>query len=60
FTYQERYYFGCEKWLFSWCYQRFERVIYDRSFIHTWTSIKYNLTKKEYRWLKAEIDNFVK
>ncbi|MEO0936430.1 MAG: hypothetical protein AAFY21_22755, partial [Cyanobacteria bacterium J06641_2] len=52
--------FICQKWLLSLRYQDIEEDVSEKQFQKTLKSIKYNLTKKEYRWLKAEIDNFVR
>ena len=41
-------------------YQSFEEDVYETRFQKTLKSIKSNLTKKEYKWLKSEIDNFIK
>ena len=52
--------FICQKWLLFLRYQSFEEDVYETRFQKTLKSIKSNLTKKEYKWLKSEIDNFIK
>ena len=63
--YQKYHLFSCQKIIFYWRYHIFDKTYYFRNNTYqkqlrkTLNSIKFNLTKNEYRWLKAEIDNFV-
>ena len=54
------YTFIFQKWLSFLLYLNYKRKLNKRNFFKRLKSIKYNLTTNEYRWLKAEIDNFVK
>ncbi|MEO1378694.1 MAG: hypothetical protein AAFW70_31475, partial [Cyanobacteria bacterium J06635_10] len=54
------YIFNCKKWLLRWRYQNFSDKINQSKFKNTLDSIECNLTSKEYKWLKAEINKFVK
>lgn len=63
----ENYYiFACQKSLFSLRYRNSQkRCSFDNKVLETIlrkkiSSIKFNLTVEEYRWLKSEIDNFIK
>ncbi len=59
YKYDNRYYFHCQKWLLSWCYQRHKIAIHTEPFISTWMSLTFNLTSTERTWLKTEINSFV-
>ena len=56
----DSYIFICKKWLSFVLYQNIKAKVHEKCFKNTLKSIKNNLTVKEYQWLKAEIDNFVK
>ncbi|AFY59014.1 serine/threonine protein kinase [Rivularia sp. PCC 7116] len=53
------YIFSCTKWLLPWRYQKFISKINQPRFKTTLHSIGCNLTPKEYRWIKTEINNFI-
>ena len=57
---KNHYIFTCKKWLLRCRYQHFSYKINQPVFKNTLNSIKCNLTPKEYKWLKAEINKFVK
>lgn len=59
FKEKDCYIFSCEKWLLRWRYQNFNYKIDQAEFKTTLDSIGCNLTPKEYKWLKAEINKFV-
>lgn len=54
------YLFICKKWLLFWRYQNFIYKINQPEFETTLNSIEFNLTPREYKWLKSEINKFVK
>ena len=60
FKEKDCYIFNCKKWLLSWRYQNFNNKVNQGKFKTTLDSIGCNLTPKEYKWLKAEINKFVK
>ncbi|MEM9923681.1 MAG: serine/threonine-protein kinase [Cyanobacteria bacterium P01_D01_bin.50] len=60
FKEKDCYIFNCKKWLLSWRYQNFNNKVNQGKFKITLDSIGCNLTPKEYKWLKAEINKFVK
>lgn len=49
------YIFTCQKWLSFLVYENSEGKVYQKKL----KSIKNNLTPQEYRWLNAEISNFI-
>ncbi len=59
FKEKDCYIFSCKKWLLRWRYQNFNYKINQAEFQTTLNSIECNLTPKEYKWLKAEINKFV-
>ncbi|MBV6623762.1 MAG: serine/threonine protein kinase [Rivularia sp. (in: Bacteria)] len=52
--------FICQKWLWFLLHDNLQGKVHEKLFKKTLKSIKYNLTPQEYRWLKAEINNFMK
>lgn len=58
--------FGCQKWLFSLRYRNYQKYYslgtkaHKTRFRDLLNPVELSLSLKEYQWLKAEIDNFVK